>query len=81
MKKKVYVQVVCTHLDNGAVIPHEIWWQDGRRWSIRRVLHTSESPDDLFEGIRYAVLINRSTRYLYQSGDRWYVETTDKEGA
>ncbi len=79
--KRVYVQVVCRHLENGAVIPLEMWWEDGRRWCIGRVLHTSDSPDDEYEGIRYAVLINRSTRYLYQLGDRWYVETTDKEGA
>lgn len=78
---RIYVQTVCRHLDSGGVIPLEIWWDDGRRWSIGRVLHTSESPDDEYEGIRYAVLINRSTRYLYQLGDRWYVETTDKEGA
>ena len=73
--KRVYVQVLCSHLDNGAVIPIEIEWNDGRRWKITRVIHTCESPDGEYEGIRYAVLINNDIRHLYQLGDRWYVET------
>ena len=78
---RVFVQVICNHLDNGAVIPMEIHWNDGRKWTIRRVIHTSVSPDGEYEGIRYAILINRSTRFLYQLGDRWYVETIEQEGA
>ncbi len=77
--KRTYVQVDCRHLDNGAVIPMEIWWDDGRKWKIKRVIHSSESPDHEYEGIRYEVLIDGNARYLYQLGDRWYVETAGKE--
>ncbi len=72
--KKTYVQVICNHLDNGAVLPMEIRWTDGRTWKVRRVIHASRSLDGEYEGTRYTVLIGRSTRYLYQAGDRWYVE-------
>ena len=71
---RTFVQVICNHLDNGAVIPMEIQWNDGRKWKIKRVIHACESPDGEYEGIRYSVLIGRSVRYLYQLGDRWYVE-------
>ena len=75
--RRTYVQVICSHLENGAVIPMEIHWNDGRKWKIKRVIHSCGSPDGEYEGIRYTVLINRSTRYLYQLGDMWYVETIE----
>ncbi len=75
MKKKVYVGVRCFCRETGDVVPLSVTWRDGRVWEIRRVLHTSRSPDGAFEGVRYAVLIGNAEKYLYRAGSRWYVET------
>lgn len=49
-------------------------WPDGRTWNVDRVLHTCQSPDFSFEGIRYTVLICGKEKYLYRDGDSWYVQ-------
>jgi len=74
--KRVPVTVKCTVDADGNTHPVCIKWNDGRKWSIERVLHTCRSPDASFEGIRYTVLIGGSEKYLYKSCSQWYVNVS-----
>ena len=58
----------------GYVRLRSLRWSDGRAWRIDRVLHTCQSPDCSYEGIRYTVLICGQEKYLYRSEDSWYVQ-------
>ena len=59
--------------DNGNIFPLSITWKDGRSWNIQRVLHTCQSPDMSFKGIRYTILIDGEEKYLYRDNLHWYV--------
>lgn len=71
---KVYVKVQCLFLPDGTVSPVSLEWDDGQVWEIRRVLHVAAPACDEFEGIRYTVLIGSAEKYMYRTGNRWYVE-------
>jgi len=77
--KKVYVNVQCKHMTNGAVRPLKIEWHDGRVWEIKRTLHSCASSNGEYEGIRYTVLIGSAEKYLYRVGNMWYVESIQAE--
>ncbi|MBR3304939.1 MAG: hypothetical protein IKI74_03835 [Christensenellaceae bacterium] len=59
--------------------PEQVIWKDGRRWKIKRVLHTAKSPDMSYKGTRYTVLMGDSERYIYRDRDSWYVLKEGKE--
>ena len=72
--QKYYVTVEYTEDADGIVIPTAILWNDGRRWEIRKVLHTCIASHHEFEGIRYTIKIGRAEKYLYRDGQLWYVD-------
>lgn len=72
--QKYYVTVECSEDTDGIIIPTGILWNDGRRWKIRKVLHTCIASHNEFEGIRYTIKIGRAAKYLYRDGQRWYVD-------
>ena len=72
--QKYYVTVEYTEDADGIIIPTAILWNDGRRWEIRKVLHTCIASHNEFEGIRYTIKIGRAEKYLYRDGQRWYVD-------
>ena len=39
----------------------------------------AEPVGDEFEGIRYTVLIGSAEKYIYRTGNRWYVEPVRME--
>ena len=78
MEKK-YVKVQCIFLTDGTIRPVSLEWDDGQVWEIKRTLHISSPVDDEFEGIRYTVLIGSAEKYIYRTGNRWYVEPVHAE--
>lgn len=70
---RVNVAVRCSVDAEGIISPKRIKWSDGRIWQIERVLHTCESPDQSFEGVRYTVLIKGQEKYIYHTQQGWYV--------
>ena len=58
---------------DGIAAPTAIIWNYGRRWKIRKVLHTCTAFSHQFEGIRYTDIIGCAAKYLYRDGQRWYV--------
>lgn len=76
---RVSITVNCSVDQDGIIVPHLVYWGDGRRWEIERVLHTCRSPDLSFSGIRYTVLIGGAEKYLYREGSCWYVNAPPQE--
>jgi len=83
--KKVYVSVAATFRDDGAILPTEITWEDGRRYAIDRVLDIRQAAAMKAggQGDRYTIRINGKQSYLFferstnNSGNmlgRWFVE-------
>ncbi len=72
--QKYYVTVEHIEDTDGIIIPTRILWNDGRRWEIKKVLHTCIASHNEFEGIRYTIKIGRAEKYLYRDGQRWYVD-------
>ena len=76
---RIYVNVRCDQQSDGAMTPRELIWPDGRSWEIRKTLHVAAPVEDEFEGIRYTVLIGSAEKYIYRTGNRWYVEPVRME--
>ena len=71
---QVGIAVNCSVDEDGIIVPRLVYWGDGRRWTVERVLHTCRSPDLSFSGVRYTVLIEGAEKYLYRDDTRWYVD-------
>lgn len=74
---RVYISVESITYTDGFIKPIKIFWEDGRTWNIKRVLHVAEPIDNEFEAIRYTVLIGSAEKNIYRSGASWYVFTRD----
>lgn len=77
--KRVNVAVTASIDVDGIIVPHKIFWRDGREWEIKRVLHTCRSADGDFVGTRYTILIGETERYLYRDYTIWYVLLPEEE--
>ena len=73
--KKLEVKVE-TIVEDGCIVPKVLIWPDGRRFNIQRVIYSSASPVNEYEGIRYAVNLNGQERYIYLVNERWYVQSS-----
>ena len=82
---KVYVAVKADFRDDGVMLPREITWEDGKRYSIDRVVDIRQAAARKAggQGDRYTVVIDGKRTYLFfeRSADitgnnigRWFVE-------
>ena len=78
-REKVFVKVRCSHLPDGTIRPESLEWEDGQAWEITRTIHVAAPADHEFEEIRYTVLIGSAEKYIYRTGNRWYVEPVRME--
>ena len=79
-KTKEYVDMEVEFTKDGALIPRKIRWKDGRQWAIDKVIHSCESEEKDYRGIRYTVLIGGAEKYIYEHHGRWYVKCTEGGG-
>ena len=77
---KVYVSVESITYADGSIVPLKIFWDDGRTWYIKRVIHMAEPVNNEFEGIRYTILIGSAVKNIYRLGASWYVYTIEGPG-
>ena len=77
---KVYVSVESITYADGSIVPLKIFWDDGRTWDIKRVIHMAEPVNNEFEGIRYTILICSAVKNIYRLGASWYVYTIEGPG-
>lgn len=59
--------------------PLILWWDDGRKYEIDRVLDVRRAASLKAGGIgiRYTCRILGKERYLYLDEDKWYVNVPD----
>ncbi len=74
MKKK-FITVEAKRDAHGNELPKKIFWNDGRVFSIKKVLYRCKPVENEFDGIRYTVQIENNQRDIYLDDDgQWYVE-------
>ena len=76
---KKYVEVTAHHNAQGFVRPLILWWDDGRKYEIDRVLDVRRAASLKAGGIgiRYTCRILGKERYLYLDEDKLYVNVPD----
>ena len=76
MQSKVYVAVVARYSPEGELRPLSLQWEDGRSFSIDRILDVRRAASLKAggAGIRYTVRIGRQETYLFLEEDRWFVQ-------
>ena len=76
---KKYVEVTAHHNAQGFVRPLILWWDDGRKYEIDRVLDVRRAASLKAGGIgiRYTCRILGKERYLYLDENKWYVNAPD----
>ncbi len=73
---KKYVSVIARFDDDGRVIPLIVLWEDGRKFSIDKILDMRRASSLKAGGVgmRYRVKIGRNETFLFYEGDKWFVE-------
>ena len=76
MQSKVYVAVVARYSPEGELRPLSVQWEDGRSFSIDRILDVRRAASLKAggAGIRYTVRIGRHETYLFLEEDRRFVQ-------
>ena len=82
---KVYVAVNVEHREDGAMLPREITWEDGRKFEIDKVtdIRQAAAMKAGGQGDRYTIRVNGKETYLFFERNasvtgnnigRWFVE-------
>lgn len=75
-RRKAYVAVTLDIDREGMVLPRLIHWENGRIFCIDRVKYRCRASSRAVGGggIRYTVVIEGQESYLFQEGNKWFVE-------
>ncbi|MDI3536798.1 MAG: hypothetical protein PWP16_1082 [Eubacteriaceae bacterium] len=75
-RTKKYVPVLVMFEESGRMTPLEIYWEDGRRFLIDRVLdmRPAVSRKAGGQGIRYLCRIKNQEVLLFYEEPKWFVE-------
>lgn len=85
MNIKVYVAVKANFNEDGTLIPFELTWEDGRRYTIDRLVDIRQAAAMKAggQGDRYTIVVNGQRSYLFferstsltgNNLGRWFVE-------
>ena len=79
MARRVYVNVIARHDEQGRVRPLEVEWEDGRRFGVDRMLDVRRAAALKAggQGLRYTVRILGKETYLFEDEGRWFVEAKE----
>ena len=79
MARRVYVNVIARHDEQGRVRPLEVEWEDGRRFEVDRLLDVRRAAALKAggQGLRYTVRIMGRETYLFEDEGRWFVEAKE----
>lgn len=84
--RKQYVEVIVQFREDGLMLPRTILWEDGRRFSVDRIMDVSPAPALKAggQGDRYTIQVGGKTCYLFfehscdcdvsEKLGRWFVE-------
>lgn len=81
-RRKRYVKVEATFLEDGRILPRAVVWHDGRRFPVRAVLGMRRCASLKVRGggMRYDVLVGSARTFLFHENPRWFVEEIVPEG-
>lgn len=76
MAQRINVEVIARFDLEGCIVPLEIIWEDGRTFSIDRVINSQRAASLKAggQGIRYTVLVGGRQAYLFFENPLWFVE-------
>lgn len=82
MSCKRYVDVIARFYEDGRLVPLAIWWTDGEKYEIDRVLDVrpAASLKAGGAGMRYTCRIQGHEKYLWLEENRWFVEAKQNVG-
>ncbi|MBQ5591544.1 MAG: hypothetical protein IIU80_01200 [Clostridia bacterium] len=74
--RKVYVDVTLRQDKYGTIVPLSVTWEDGTRYEIDRVIDVRRAAATKVggTGVRFTVRIMGRETYLFDDGERWFVE-------
>lgn len=74
--KKTFVEVQAKYHVDGRIEPYCVFWKDGRRFVIDRILDVrpGHSLKAGGMGLRYTCRIKNKTTYLFLEDNKWFVE-------
>jgi hypothetical protein len=74
---KIELHIIVEHLPNGQAIPKSIIWEDGRKFTIDKVLDIRKAAATKCGGIgiRYICKICGKEAAIYNEDDIWFIET------
>lgn len=73
---KKYVDVILYQNTDGKIVPLQICWNNGRRYTIDRVVSVERRASLAGGcGIRYVCMIQGQCRNLFLEKDRWFIES------
>ena len=77
--RKVYVDVTLKQDKYGTIVPLTVTWEDGRKFEIDRVIDVRRAASTKVggNGVRFTVRILGKETYLFDDGERWFVEAKD----
>ena len=75
-RRKAYVSVNVNIDEHGDIMPCFVIWKNGLVYRIDKVIYKCRAASMVVSGggIRYTVLIKGQESYLFQEGNRWFVE-------
>ncbi len=75
-RRKAYVSVNVNIDEQGNIMPCFVMWKNGLVYRIDKVIYKCRAASMAVSGggIRYTVLIKGQESYLFQEGNRWFVE-------
>ena len=78
--RKVFVRVLVEFDEQGRLMPRSLTWEDGRQYAIDRVLQICPGVSLKVggSGIRYTCRIQGQQVFLFQDGNRWFIEGRDQ---
>ena len=76
MERKVFVGVTTEWTTEGKIIPTVIKWEDGRKFTVDRVLDVRPAASLKVggAGIRYTIRVRGKETFLFREQYRWFVE-------
>lgn len=76
--RKVYVKVLLETDENGNITPVEITWENGRKYTVDKVIDIRRACATKVGGtaIRYQISVCGKHTFLYNDGGKWFVEST-----
>ena len=74
--KKVFIDVIIKHTKEGSKIPLCVIWENGRNYSIDKVMDITKAASLKVggQGLRYKCRIHGTETFLWLEEGKWFVE-------